>query len=391
MKNTSRFDFVQLRSAIASGSVEIPLAVTQAMGSPIDYPSIDRALVPGDRVAIAVHESLPQAVAVVEAMIDWLLEQPTLEDLRISVVLASGRESHSRDILDWLATEHPQTVAGDDPRCRVVCHDPDDPQYLEYIAASEQAEAIYLHRDLVEADFVIPVYRWLEPQDPRGHDPYVVLPAFADRATLNRHAKAWLKHSESHATGFRNKAESGWLAGIQFAIAALANQEGQIAMLASGTPECVDRTCRELLGADSKNQQNPSDKGFDLVVVQLVDESQEPTWNQVASAAHCAERWLSPIGRIVVVAPQLDGVSAGIGALASDDPDEELQQILLDSQMEDAFAAAVLRNIQSRRSIYVQSRVDPETLESLGFASIRNPSELERLMQSTPRVGMMEY
>lgn len=61
MKNYTGFDFVQLRGAIVSGSVEIPQAVAQAMESPIDFPSIDRALVPGDRVAIAVHESLPQA------------------------------------------------------------------------------------------------------------------------------------------------------------------------------------------------------------------------------------------------------------------------------------------------------------------------------------------
>jgi hypothetical protein len=275
--------------------------------------------------------------------------------------------------------------------CRVVCHDPDDPQHLEYIAASEQAEAIYLHRDLVEADFVIPVYRWLEPQDPRGHDPYVVLPAFADRSTMNRHAKAWVKQSEPRRKGVKSTAESGWLAGIQFAIAALANQDGQIAMLAAGTPESVDRACRERVGVDAARELDPADKGFELVVVQLVDDHREPTWSHVASAAFGAERWLTAAGRIVVVATKLKDVTSGIGALASDDPDEELQQILLDSKMEDAFAAAVLRGIQSRRSIYVQSQVDPEILESLGFASIRDPSELERLMHSASRVGVMEY
>jgi hypothetical protein len=128
-----------------------------------------------------------------------------------------------------------------------------------------------------------------------------------------------------------------------------------------------------------------------LVVVQLVDESREPSWNHIAGAACSTERWLTPTGRIVVVAPSLIDVTSGVGALASDDPDEELQQILLDSKLQDAFAAAVLRGIQSRRSIYLQSQVDSEVLESLGFASIRNPGELERLMQSAGRVGVMEY
>jgi hypothetical protein len=55
MKNPSAFDFVQLRGAVASGLIEIPQAVEQALESPLDFPAIDRALVPGDRVAIAVH------------------------------------------------------------------------------------------------------------------------------------------------------------------------------------------------------------------------------------------------------------------------------------------------------------------------------------------------
>ncbi|MFM7926337.1 MAG: hypothetical protein ACKO9Q_01385 [Pirellula sp.] len=77
--------------------------------------------------------------------------------------------------------------------------------------------------------------------------------------------------------------------------------------------------------------------------------------------------------------------------MASDEPDEDLQKMLLESTLEDAFAAAVLREIQSKRSVYVQSQIDAETLESLGFASIRNPNELERLMQSALRVGVLEY
>lgn len=390
MKNTSRFDLVQLRCAIAAGSIEIPQAIALAMEKPIDFPPINQALVPGDRVAIAVHENLPHAVSFVESIVDWILQQQ-LDDLRISVILPSGRQVQAESLIESLKQKHPEYLQADDPRCRVICHDPDNQQNLEYIAASDQAEPIYLHRDLVEADFVIPVYRWLEPQDPRGHDPYVVLPAFADRATMNRHAKSWFKQSGLIRNTPKTASESGWLAGIQFAIAALANQEGKIAMIASGTPLKVDRTCRETIATTGNTEAIENAAGFDLIVAQLVDDPQSPNWSDVASAAHSAERWLNPAGRIVVVATQIDEISPGIAALASDDPDEELQQSLLESNLKDAFAAAVLRGIQSRRSIYVQSKVDPEALESLGFASIRDPNELERLMQSVARVGVMEY
>jgi hypothetical protein len=219
---------------------------------------------------------------------------------------------------------------------------------------------------------------------------------------MNRHAKQWMmnqsesppKTSKGQTTKDQKakcQSESGYLAGIQFAIAALVNQEGQIASVISGSPVKVDQACRERMGLNSNDESLPNEKGFELVVVQLVDESPIASWSHIASAAHSAQRWLSPTGRIVIVAPSLIEVSAGIGILASDDPDEQVQEILLHSKLDDSFAAAILRGIQSRRSIYIQSRVDAETLESLGFASIRNPAELERLMHSAGRVGVMEY
>jgi hypothetical protein len=413
MKNPSSFEFVQLRCAVASGSVDIPQAVADALGNPIDFPSIDLALVPGDCVAIAVHESLPHPEPIVKAIVEWLLSKHPASDLSIRVVLAPGNESLTQELDDWLATRWPVSdLAGDlsvdqatdqataksitestpsNSLQRVLCHDPDDQQNLEYIFATEQSEAIYLNRELVEADFVIPIYRWLEPKDPRGHDPYVVLPAFGDRATQARYAKSWLEQHEPARGTHKKASESGWLAGIQYAIGAVANQEGLIAMLVGGAPETVDKVCSQGVHAAPNPTETPSQEGFELVVVELVDPLRVPSWNQVASAAWSAQRWLSPAGRIVVVATSLAEVTPGIGALASDDPDEELQQTLLTSSLQDAYAAAILRDIQSRRSVYVQSQVDPELLESLGFASIRDPSELERLMQKSKRVGVMEY
>lgn len=409
MKNPSSFEFVQLRCAIAPGSVDIPQAVADALGNPIDFPSIDLALVPGDCIAIAVHESVPQPEPIVKAIIEWLLSKHPASDLSIRVVLAPGNESLAEQLNNWLATRWPvselegdysadksseNAIAESTPSHsiqRVLCHDPDDQQNLEYIAATDQSEAIYLNRELVEADFVIPIYRWLEPKDPRGHDPYVVLPAFGDRATQARYAKSWLQEHEPARGTHKKASESGWLAGIQYAIGAVANQEGLIAMLVGGAPESVDKVCSEGVHTAPNPTETHTQQNFELVVVELVDPLRVPSWTQVASAAWSAQRWLSPAGRIVVVATSLAEVTPGIGALASDDPDEELQQTLLTSSLQDAYAAAVLRDIQSRRSVYVQSQVDPELLESLGFASIRDPSELERLMQKSKRVGVMEY
>jgi hypothetical protein len=180
---------------------------------------------------------------------------------------------------------------------------------------------------------------------------------------------------------------------VQFTIAVVLNHDGDVGLVAAGNPERVAQACSQ---AVATKPTSPSLQSLELVVVRILGggnsaPARSPTWDEVASAAWIAEKWLTPTGRIVVVAERLDEVTEGINALSSDTPDAELTQELLNSTMEHAFSAAILRSIQSRRSVYLQSQISTEILESLGFASIEYSSELERLIQSVGRVGVLEY
>lgn len=420
MKPTSDSELIQLRSAICDTSIALSEAAVQALLEPLDYPSVDLAFVPGDRLVIALHDNLPNPFGILTPILDWLIRQLEPKNVSITVVISENHHAFPKQLAKWLADHHPskslvsqeelrqrETVGSDtDPansdggssagdssdEIRVVVYSPDEPQSLEYIAASDNAEPMYLQRELVEADFVIPIYRWLEPSDPRGPDPYVVLPAFADGPTKLQYAKQWLMQSPASSTRSWSQ-QTGWLLGVQFTVGVVLNHDGQVGMLAAGNPESVAQACSQ---AVVSKHTSAAVQALDLVVVRIIlpdlsEGSRGTRWDEVASAAWIAEKWLSPTGRIVVVADKLMVATEGISSLASDEPDAELIQELLSGPIEDAFPAALLRSVQSRRSIYLQCQVDPETLESLGFASIANAAQLERLINGAGRVGVLEY
>ena len=413
MKPNFDSEYISLRSAICDGSISIPEAVVEALRNPVDYPSVDLAFVPGDRLAIALHGNLPNPFQIATPVLDWLMRQ--LEEKQVAITLVIPRRTDFGSSVDqlpdqlrqWLAQYHPERTlvigsiteeeSGENAPApheilRVVYHSPDEPQSLEYIAASDTAEPMYLQRELVEADFVIPIYRWLEPIDPRSADPFVVLPAFADGSTQQHYAKRWLLRTPNMRDE-EIQHQSGWLLGVQFAIAVVINHDGEIGLVAAGNPERVAQVCSQAVATKPTSSALQS---LELVVVRILGDSnaespRSPSWDEVASAAWIAEKWLTPTGRVVVIAEQLCEVTEGINALASDAPDAELTQELLNSSMENAFSASILRSVQSRRSVYLQSQISTEILESLGFAAIEQSSELERLIQSVGRVGVLEY
>jgi hypothetical protein len=91
----------------------------------------------------------------------------------------------------------------------------------------------------------------------------------------------------------------------------------------------------------------------------------------------------------IVICSDLDHLSIGVQQLGTDEQDDKLQRRLLKSDLEDAFAAAVLSSIKSRRSIYLMSQLSAHQVESLGLAHIANASDIERLCQTADAVVAM--
>jgi hypothetical protein len=130
-----------VRPAASAGSPRE--LVRTAMEHPVGFGPLRTALTPDDRIAIVLDEHLPNAAELLAGVLDHLATVPILPTA-VTVVTPSGE---SQGWVDDLPDEYAEIVA--------EVHVPGDRQKIAYLAATEDAEPIYVNRTVVEADAVI--------------------------------------------------------------------------------------------------------------------------------------------------------------------------------------------------------------------------------------------
>lgn len=351
--------------------------VTEAVDHPLEFPELKRAILDDDLVAIAVEGGVPKAPQIVRALVDWLLTVVSKPE-QITVVLGAT-DAPSLAAMERALLDH--------QGLRVVTHTPSDREHLEYIAAAESADAIYVQRDLVEASVVLPVYCIRHPEALHASDLYAISPTFADAETQHRWNLAWLDDNDHHLhLQQKLSREVGWLMGIQFALAVIPAEDGDIAGMVGGDPSAVHRAASTQLKASSSAE--VSGPKADLVIASIDGGKDQQTWMNVARAVVRAEPLLAPAGRLVICC-DVPHITDGIAQLESDEPDDVLERALLGGDLEDAFPAAVLRSVQSRRSVYLMTALDSGEIESLGLAHVATAHDLERLAQRAGTICLL--
>jgi hypothetical protein len=364
----------EIRCMASATSQTVRELVREAVTDPLEFPDLGLAILDDDHVAIAVEAGVPRAPDIVAELIAWLKERD-LSPEQITVVL-SAREPRALETMQ-------QALAGVEG-VRIAQHAPSNMEQLEYIAAAETADAIYIQRDLVEASVVIPIYCIRHEDALNASDLYAMSPAFADAKTQQRWHLAWLEDNQHHRQQHSKLSrEAGWLMGIQFAMAIVPAADGQIARLIGGDPEKVFQAALKVLQQDPYEAESAGK--HDLVIATIDGGREQQTWMNVARAVVRADALLAPAGRVVVCC-DVQEITAGIAQLASDEPDEDLQRQLLDGEDEDAFAAAVLRSVQARRSVYLLAPIDASQVEGLGMAYLSGSQDIERLAASSRSV-----
>lgn len=345
--------------------------IAQQLDSPIDYPPFVQGILEDDRITIAVEDGIPDGENVIVAVVKYLLTHG-LAPSRFTIVLGTTSEARVQNIRQRLAGLHPSEIV-------VVSHDPNNIESHAYVAASETADAIYVQRELVDADVTIPIYCARTVECPLSSDLYGIAPGFMDAASQLRWSTAWLEDNVTHLRLHESLSlEAGWLVGIHFTIAVVPSLNGHVAQVLAGKPEKVFQQATELLTSVDPN-------AFDLVIAIVDGKEEQQNWLSVARAASQAESLCKPDGRIVVCC-DVKKATKGIRDLISDAPSEEANRRLLKANVEDAFSAAVLRSIREQRSLYLFSSMKPNEVESLGFAFIDSCASLEHLMTQAAKV-----
>ncbi len=345
-------DFSTLLSSLRSGQVveldprgqsscrDIPQATFDALQDPADFPPLEAAIVPGDRVALAVDPNVPSVSQVVLGAIK-ALGQTTAGAIDIVIGDEARLETVAaiRDVADGQAN--------------VIVHHSSDRDALRYLAADDAADPIYINRHLVDADFVLPIVVGRPSDTEWQSDLTGVYPAFADSASRSRHQTAQpTKDGED-----RSVPQTAWLLGVHIVVSVQATADGSIAKVVAGTPEAVCHELQQLSARSEKLQALPS-----MLVISLDGDRQQQTWCNAARAIAAATRHVEP-GSVVVLWSKIDSAIRA-NLQDSDDHDHDVAEI---EQSGDGFplwneassAAATIQRVATDHRLLIHCQVRP--------------------------------
>jgi nickel-dependent lactate racemase len=346
-----------------------------ALREPLDFPPLRQATVPGDRVALALAAGVPQADAVIAALVANLLD--------------SGVDPHDITIVRTSADVAAEVVSpvgklpAETARCVAVrVHDPADRNALALLGYTRAGREVYFSRALCEADLVVPVGCLRPDADLASGDAVgeCLYPAFSDEKTLTRLHSAALTRRDSAAAGGEAH-EAGWLLGAQFTVQVVPGPDGQaLHVLAGQGPAVCDRGQR--LSADAWRATVPA--RADLVVAAISGDATQQTWANLGRALETAGRLVAERGAIAICCNLSASPGPAVECLArAEEPWDTVRRLRRESPPDLHVAEQITRALESSR-VYLLSRLDDSLVEDLGMTPVSDTPEIVRLIQRSP-------
>jgi nickel-dependent lactate racemase len=341
-----------------------------ALASPLDFPSLDQAVTPGDMVTIAIGGGVPRAAALVRSLVDLLLRCGVSAD---SIVVLRSPANVQRGAEDPCA-ELPPEVRG---AVQSLIHDANDRSLLAYLAATADARPIYLNRALCDADLVIPIAAAQSgPAD--GAYGGGLYPTFSNQETQKRYRNPLLRDADSEvAARARSEAnEVAWLLGLLFAIQVAPGADAGIAAVLAGSYESVCRRARELL---LEIWDWPIEARASLVVAAVDGGAPEQTWENIGRALAAANRAVVDEGAIAIVSDLAGDPGLAIQMLAEIEDRRAALAEIKKQRPDDLVPAIQLAKAAARAQVYLLSHLDETLVERLGLARVDEAQDVARL------------
>ncbi len=348
-------------------------AVAAALSDPLDYPALQRAVTPGDRVVLAIDRGVPQSAAIVAGAVHALVAgSVSPED--ITLLLAPQEHGGaSRNVTAELERDVAATV-------HVVEHDPQNNREMSYLAASKENRPIYVHRQLFDADLVLPI-SCLRPRYTLArlgvHGG--LFPTFSDAKTRERFQTADSARVSVQRKRRREEAEeAAWLLGIQIVLQLVPGNGDSVLNVLAGKPESVAKRGRRLCDAAWLCQVS---RRANLVVATIAGGREAQTWENFARALSAALAAVADDGVILLCTDLRCPTGPALQLLAGlNDAPEAIREIRR-ARSPDAVSAALLVEARERTQVYLLSGLDGETVEGLGVGYVKDEDEVGHLCQ----------
>ena len=340
---------------------------------PLDFPPLEQAVVPGDRVVLAVDRQTPAA--------DYLLadvwEILKARNVKPEDVVILQPVGTIRSALTDPRRQLPEEIR---QRMSWKIHDPSEPEDQAYLAASADGERIYLARELIEADLVVSIGQIA--YDPilgyRGtHSIFYPGLSSSDAVTRARGQG----HQELEPDDDRPLRqlidEVAWLLGVQFSIQVVAAERGGVAHVLAGACDTVFRRGKELLDDQWMVE---LDSRTEMVVAAVDCDNSPAGWEQIGAALETARNLVVSGGKIILLTELNAESGRGLQMICdSESPRDALLPLRQDAPA-DLVPATQLASAVDWADVYLLSELENDIVEDLFLIPLENEQEVQRLL-----------
>lgn len=370
------------------GEVDSPLGVAarvaRALAQPNQFLPLAEMVVPGDTVAIALDEGLPQPESIVAGILQ-VLEPCELGQIHVVLPASTGEEAVVR-----LKSSLPASVS-------LTVHNLTDRSAFGYLGADADAEAIRINRTLADADLVLPV-NVMRVTDPLlgGPSGDALFPGMVDDAQRNRlqrfTARAIARRENYHDERAASQAHQvRWNLGVQLMMSVEVTCGGGIGQIIVSSPETLREAVRAHYATHRQSHAAESEAA-DVVVACVEGDAAQQTMENLMRAALVARSYAAPSGTIVLVSTlERLGPLRSLDEQADAEPDgdePDAGHATPGTLSQAEFATRVLHDlineIDTSRRYLLMFGGDWEAAEAFGFGVVQDEAALVRLINQNP-------
>lgn len=354
-----------------------------ALRRPVDFPSVEQAVIPGDRVTLALDRYTPASASLIAGI--WEILSPRGLDPERFVVIQPATRMNSN-------LPDPRTELPDEIRERVpwVLHDPTQRDRCVYLATTASGERIYLAREVVDADFLIAV--GTIAFDPlmgyRGTNSVFYPGLSSADAMLRTHGQGHLELGPDEVRPLRELVdEIGWLLGNPFSVQVIPAVSQGVSRVLAGVCEPVFAQGKKLLVEQWLVE---VDERPDIVIAAIDHESGPHAWEQLGAAVEVARSLVARGGKIVILSDLNVELSQGLELIRSGQSARDAIRPLRKQAPPDLICATQLAAAADWARIYLLSGLSDDVVDELFLTPVSNESEVRRLLNDESRCLFLE-
>ncbi len=326
------------------------------------YPPLRQAVVPGDRVVVALDPATPELPTILSATCE-VLNDAGVANETIHGLLTAPPPDRWRTDLSW------------------TVHDPDDTADFAYLASTDSGRRIYLNRLATDADFVLAI-------GPFGFDatlgvkgPWsVIFPGLSNAETqlsLRSQGRELAGVAPEGRETLSESAGVSWLLGSQFQIGVLPGARG-LAGIVAGIEEAVQE---EGLRALASSWTFRPERRADLAVVGVGRPDRPAGFGELADALATATRLVRPGGKIAVLSRVGGTPGPAVGRLLGvEEARSRIAALKGQEDQPDYLTARKLARALIQADVYLFSDLEEDLVEDLSMIALGKASEARRLV-----------